>query len=624
MKTLGELATWTHPEYRDRHLFTFHLRVAISAGLASFYFYFLHDVLQQTGLLTTVIVGSFVVAGVAYILVRKNRYVFLAFFLEFIADLTGMTVILYLTGGPYSTYYTIFVLYIISGGVFYNYRLALLVSIFVAVWYGCFLLACLHGVIPPLILDYGDQPAIPAYTPFAHFLFTVVALGIGIYTVKIASFFSQRREHLLEVRNREFAALHQMSSTIRGTLSLREVIDQVLKGVLEGLDFETVSLLRFHEEGGERDVVVHTLRDHPRVREAEAALGVSLDGLRFPLDAFENSVLTDILHRRIVYRRSLPELLEGLEAFIPRERWLKAQATLDIQRVAVVPVVVGERVLGALMGFSRIPYVEERSVSRLEAFANQVALSLESAELIERLRTANERLEKANQVKSDFLATMSHELRTPLTAIIGFSELLLEGVMGELTAEQRESISEVLHNGHELLELINSLLDLAKVEAGKMPLDLRPVNIESLVRRVVRMVDSLMQKKKLDLRLRLAQNLPAITVDERKLQQILLNLLSNAIKFTPEAGTITITAEPPAPPKDGVRFTIEDTGIGIPEGKLEQIFEAFHQVDSSMTRSYGGTGLGLALARQFVELHGGTIWAESAEGKGTRFVFMIP
>lgn len=267
----------------------------------------------------------------------------------------------------------------------------------------------------------------------------------------------------------------------------------------------------------------------------------------------------------------------------------------------------------------------------------------EITDLLGRLQEEHAELERVSKVKSEFLATMSHELRTPLTAIIGFSELMVEEVMGKLTDEQKDSMKEVLGNGEHLLSLINSLLDFSKIEAGKMELRIGPVSIVDLSQRVERSLAPLFLKKEQTFAATVDPHIPVIWADEKRLQQILLNLLSNAIKFTPTQGRIGLEAryyqslkelpEAAALFPNGaaelyhrglVAVAVTDSGIGIDRHDLPMIFESFHQVDRSMTRQYEGTGLGLALTRQFVELHGGKIWVESMLNEGSRFTFIIP
>jgi len=239
---------------------------------------------------------------------------------------------------------------------------------------------------------------------------------------------------------------------------------------------------------------------------------------------------------------------------------------------------------------------------------------------------------------------MSHELRTPLTAIIGFSELLMEGVLGDLTDEQKDSIQEVLNNGADLLELINSLLDLSKIDSGKMRFEIHPFDMSEMVDRVSRMISSLIQRKEHDFTVSIQKDLPAIMGDERKLQRVLLNLISNAIKFTPDKGMIKVWVKF-FPSIESMKteswyekikniqdrysegifcIGVEDNGVGIKSEHLDIVFDLFQQADSSVTRSYGGTGLGLALAKQYIEQHNGIIWAESEYGKGAKFFVLLP
>src|SRR5262249_17464600 len=204
------------------------------------------------------------------------------------------------------------------------------------------------------------------------------------------------------------------------------------------------------------------------------------------------------------------------------------------------PLVAERRVIGALIGISRTEFVDETRIGVLETISNQAALAIESAQLFEEIKNKNIELERANRTKSEFLAIMSHELRTPLTAIIGFSELLMEDVMGELNAEQKDSLREVINNGQHLLYLINSILDLSKVEAGKMELTLEDFSFEDLVQDVKNSIAPLLKKKQQRFELKIGAALPIFRADARKIRQILLNLLSNAIKFTPEGGDILL------------------------------------------------------------------------------------
>ncbi|ATU07928.1 PAS domain S-box protein [Methanohalophilus portucalensis] len=229
--------------------------------------------------------------------------------------------------------------------------------------------------------------------------------------------------------------------------------------------------------------------------------------------------------------------------------------------------------------------------------------------------------ETANRTKSEFLATMSHELRTPLNSIIGFSDILLDQVFGELNEKQTKYVGNVLKSGKHLLDLINSILDISKVEAGKMDLQYEIFYFNDVFREVKTIISPLASKKSINLQIEPAENIPKIKADKGKIKQVLYNLLSNAIKFTPEGGNVRII---PTKSEKMVHVAVEDTGIGIAENDRDKLFKPFVQLDSSANREYEGTGLGLALITKFIELHGGSLEVKSEEGKGSTFTFSIP
>ena len=230
--------------------------------------------------------------------------------------------------------------------------------------------------------------------------------------------------------------------------------------------------------------------------------------------------------------------------------------------------------------------------------------------------------EEANRTKSDFLANMSHELRTPLNSVIGFSEVLQDEMYGPMNEKQLEYVNNILTSGRHLLSLINDILDLSKVESGKMELELSAFSLGESMNDSLMMLREKALKSAISLQLELAPEADvSIMADKRKLKQIMFNLLSNAIKFTPEGGAVNVSAV-----RDGgfIEITVADTGIGIKEEYILKLFRPFSQLDSTYTREYEGTGLGLALTRRLVELHGGKIWVESEFGRGSRFSFTLP
>jgi len=258
----------------------------------------------------------------------------------------------------------------------------------------------------------------------------------------------------------------------------------------------------------------------------------------------------------------------------------------------------------------------------------------------EKLQVAYDRLKELDRLKSNFLATVSHELRTPLTSIIGYSEMLLEGIAGEVQGEQREFVTTIREKGEQLLTLIKGLLDLSKLESGTMSLRKANMEVMPLIRDVVQTMAPHAKKKGILLKADVEPALPSLWADGERMRQVLLNLCENAIKFTSPAGSVTVSARlssmsTPGSGEDGglvllgaqrtaVELRVADTGIGIPEPERQRVFDAFYQVDSSSTRDQGGTGLGLSIVKRLVEGHDGTVHVEGNQPHGTVFVVTIP
>ncbi|MGZ0163691.1 MAG: sensor histidine kinase [Planctomycetales bacterium] len=249
------------------------------------------------------------------------------------------------------------------------------------------------------------------------------------------------------------------------------------------------------------------------------------------------------------------------------------------------------------------------------------ALSPDSQTVLAEIESSVEPIRPQSQARTDFIANMSHELRTPLNSIIGFAEVLQEPVFGELTDDQQSYVTDILDSGRHLLSLINDILDLSKIESGKMELNAGQVDLPHLVERSIRMFREQALRENVSLNYEPSEELPLIEADERKLKQVLFNLLSNALKFTADGGRIEISTERC---DEHARLVVCDSGCGISQDQLDRVFESYFQINSELTREVAGTGLGLPLVRKIAELHGGRAWCESELGKGSHFIIELP
>jgi len=288
---------------------------------------------------------------------------------------------------------------------------------------------------------------------------------------------------------------------------------------------------------------------------------------------------------------------------------------------AALPLKMGDQVIGVLDILStEAEEFDADAVSVLQNVANQITIALENARAYAVEREAARRLRELEQSKRRFLANMSHELRTPLTNIIGFSRLMLKGIDGPLTGQQYSDVEIIYRDGQHLLGMINDLLDLSHIEAGLMELEFREVNLADLIQSVMATTSALVRDKEIELRQEIAQNLPRVQADETRIREVLLRLLANAAKFT-EQGAITVRCWCA---DEQVLVSVNDTGMGIAAEDRERIFERFEQGSLENGRRPDGAGLGVALSKEFVELHGGHIWVESEAGKGSTFTFTLP
>jgi signal transduction histidine kinase len=281
----------------------------------------------------------------------------------------------------------------------------------------------------------------------------------------------------------------------------------------------------------------------------------------------------------------------------------------------------GEPIGAIVLRRSEVSPFTDKQIKLLETFGDQAVIAIENVRLFKEIQEKSRQLEIANRHKSEFLAGMSHELRTPLNAIIGFSEVLAEKMFGEVNEKQAEYLQDIHSSGTHLLSLINDILDLSKIEAGKMDLELSRFDLGDALENSMTLVRERASKNSVNLALERAGEVGEWVADERKFKQIMLNLLSNAVKFTPHGGLVSVRAKRF---DSRVEIAVSDTGIGIKPEDQQLVFEEFRQASGDHLKKSEGTGLGLALTRRFVELHGGSISLQSEVGKGSTFTFTLP
>jgi signal transduction histidine kinase len=313
----------------------------------------------------------------------------------------------------------------------------------------------------------------------------------------------------------------------------------------------------------------------------------------------------------------IPDVLED-----PEYRLLTEQRVGGFRTLLGVPMKRGDGALVGAIGVARdeVRPFSPREIQLVETFADQAAIAIENVRLFNEIKSTSKELEVANRHKSEFLANMSHELRTPLNAIIGFSDVLTQGMVGELNSKQTEYLDDIRTSGQHLLSLINDILDLSKVEAGRMELTLGEFSLRAALANAVTMVRERAARHGIGLDLRV-DGVDLISADERKVKQILFNLLSNAVKFTADGGMIDVVA---TREDEQALVRVKDSGIGIAPDDQARIFDEFRQVGHGTGASSEGTGLGLTLTKALVELHGGRIWVQSDVGKGSTFSFTLP
>jgi two-component system, NtrC family, sensor kinase len=403
----------------------------------------------------------------------------------------------------------------------------------------------------------------------------------------------------------ELKALGEVSHAVSSTLDVEKVLNTIVVRASQLAGADGCSIYEYDETAGEfalratynyETEYVEALRASP-LRKGEGVMGLATK-LREPVQVPDINVPG-------AYQSGIRDLL----------------LRLGYRALLSVPLLREEQVVGSLSLNRKAPgEFPPGVVDVLKTFATQSVLAIQNARLFREIADKSAQLESASRHKSEFLANMSHELRTPLNAIIGFSEVLSAGMVGDLNDKQAEYLQDILESGRHLLSLINDILDLSKVEAGRMELEPENYDLPSAINNALILVKERASRRGIALGSDVDERLGTLRGDERKVKQVILNLLSNALKFTPEGGRIDVSA---VLREHVAEVSVSDTGIGIAPAHQAAVFEAFHQVGTAEKKAEG-TGLGLALSRKFIELHGGAIWVKSRLGAGSTFTFTLP
>jgi signal transduction histidine kinase len=422
--------------------------------------------------------------------------------------------------------------------------------------------------------------------------------------------YSQTLEQKVEVRTQELArsveelkALGDVSQTVNSTLDLETVLTRIVRHAVQLSKADAGTIYEFDET---EQVFI------PRIN-----FGVSEEFIQAMRDSKQRVGAKTVLGQSA--KKKLPEQIPDLLK-VP-DYSISYMKQTDFRALLAVPLLRKDRHIGGLV--VRRKEAGEFSppvVDLLQTFAAQSVIAIHNARLFHEIEDKGRELEIANKHKSEFLANMSHELRTPMNAILGYTELIIDNIYGDVPKKIQSVLERVEKNGRHLLGLINDVLDFSKIEAGRFTLTLNDYSMQDVIHSVFTSVESLATEKNLDLKVMVSKELMTGKGDEQRIAQVLLNLLGNAIKFT-ENGEVIVEA---AVSNETFLISVSDTGPGLSEADQKRIFEEFHQADGSSTREKGGTGLGLSISKKIVEMHGGQIWVDSILGKGSTFQFTLP
>ena len=422
--------------------------------------------------------------------------------------------------------------------------------------------------------------------------------------------YSRTLEQKVEVRTRDLArsveelkALGDVSQTVNSTLDLETVLTSIVRHAVRISKADAGTIYEFDET---EQVFI------PRIN-----YGVSDEFIQVMRDSRlrvgDKTVLGQSAKKKLPVQ--IPDLVK-----VP-DYPISYMKKTDFRALLAVPLLRKDRHLGGLVIRRKVAgKFTEPVVNLLQTFAAQSVIAIHNARLFHEIEDKGRELQIANKHKSEFLANMSHELRTPLNAILGYTELIIDNIYGDVPEKIQEVLERVEKNGRHLLNLINDVLDLSKIEAGRFSLSLDDYSMQDVIQTVFTSVEALASEKKLDLKMKVPEVLKTGKGDEQRIAQVILNLLGNAIKFT-EQGKVEVEA---TVSNESFLISVSDTGPGLSETDQKNIFDEFRQADASSTRAKGGTGLGLSISKKIVEMHGGRIWVDSSLGKGSTFSFTLP
>jgi signal transduction histidine kinase/DNA-binding response OmpR family regulator len=417
---------------------------------------------------------------------------------------------------------------------------------------------------------------------------------------------TKRAEEALKRKNEYLAAAAEIGRLVTSTLDLNTIFSRTVNLVSERFGFYHSAIFVIEETGF-----------NAVLREATGAVGAEMQARAHSLPINDKSVVgkVTLTGEPVIVNDTRQDATFRTNPLLP-----------ETLAEAAIPLRVGNRIIGALDIQSTLAgAITEDELSVLQILSDQVAIAIDNARSYELSQKAVSEMREIDQIKTQFLANMSHELRTPLNSIIGFSRVILKGIDGPVTDLQQQDLTAIYNSGQHLLGLINDVLDLAKIEAGKMELSFDEVNIADIITSVMSTASGLVKDKSIKLIRNIQGEIPVVRADAIRVRQVLLNLLSNAAKFTDEGEIVVNASVQPGPTGLAeILISVTDTGPGISLEDQEKLFQAFSQVDNSPTRKTGGTGLGLSISQQLIQMHGGRIGIHSTLGKGSTFYFTLP